>query len=109
MKSLIWGIILVCLGAVTELGASNNPNGPAPSHVAALLLIAVGGWLSYAGWKQRELETRTLTAAYRLYQEFGRVPGDALAKQAGLSEYRARRILLSLTQKGKFSAKAEVT
>ena len=108
MKRLIWGIVLVGLGVATEGGASHNPNGPTPSHVLALVLVGVGGWLSYSGWQHRELVRRTAALGFQLWRQHGRVPGEQIAAGLGLSEYRARRILIDLKRQGKFPVEAEI-
>lgn len=108
MKRLIWGIVLMVLGVFSFIGSSENPQGPMPSIVAGLLLIAGGGWLAYAGAAFRRRRSAVVNAAFQMLREKEAIHARDLAGATGVPEIEVREHLADAQRRGLIPLKAEV-
>lgn len=108
MKRLTWGIVLIVLGLLSLIGASENPQGPLGSIIVGALLIVGGGWLAYAGAAFRRRRREVVDAAFQMLREKEAIHARELAGATGVSEIEVREHVADAQRRGLIPFKAEV-
>jgi hypothetical protein len=108
MHRLIWGIVIAVFGLLCLIGAGSNPQGPAGSVIAGLLLLAGGGVMIAFGARFLNKRKTITNFAFQMLRSDNKIDAGELAQRLGYSEFEVRTHIANAQRKGLLPFKAEI-
>jgi hypothetical protein len=108
MHRLIWGIVIAVLGLFSLIGAGSNPQGPAGSVIAGLLLMAGGGVMIAFGARFLNKRKTISNFAFQMLRSDNKIDAGELAQRLGYSEFDVRKHIADAQRKGLIPFKADI-
>jgi hypothetical protein len=106
MKRLVWGIVLMVIGAMGFVGVvtKNDPR----NAFTSILMIGGGGTLIYFGKRFLRRKKVATEIALQMLRKTDKIDAADVARRVGMSEVDVRCYLMESQRKGLIPFKADI-